>query len=245
MKLVDQGKLSLNSNALSLGLFPNALPYRYLDDWFSVGPARPGMTITRLLSHTASIATAPTNSRKPMNDSFWNSFDTWTFLSGQGLTTGVHWDQNLGEPGTSFDYANRGYVLAQAIVEHKTGVPFTTHMQDLVLGPLGRDDSTAMLPLDNAWDDRTAQQHHRDNGYATAQAYRRLSTAHAGGGYHGSAADYAKAMIVLMRAGQTETGATFMSFQRASGHVDGSWLDPTWSMRVVTPRIRTTASVST
>jgi len=50
-------------------------------------------------------------------------------------------------PGTSWRYSGGGYVILQQLLEDTTGKPFYQLMHDMVLAPIGMDDSTYEQPL--------------------------------------------------------------------------------------------------
>jgi CubicO group peptidase (beta-lactamase class C family) len=47
------------------------------------------------------------------------------------------------EPGETFEYASANYVVAGAVIEAVTGVPYAEYLEAAVLGPIGMDDAVA------------------------------------------------------------------------------------------------------
>lgn len=118
LKLVDEGKLSLDDN---LGnLLPTATPTAWHD-----------VTIRQLLNHTSGI---PSYTAKPF---FMIEARTSQPITTQQLIDATR-DQPLDfPPGTRFRYNNSGYVLLSAVVERVTGKPWYAALRDKITGPLG------------------------------------------------------------------------------------------------------------
>ena len=62
-------------------------------------------------------------------------------------------------PGTVFRYSGGGVLIVQQVLEDVTGQPFADLMRDLVLDPLGMEDSTFAQPLPEQLHDRAASGH--------------------------------------------------------------------------------------
>lgn len=109
---------------------------RYVRSWrltrrAAAGFNRRGVTIRRILSHTAGL-----NSGRAV------FVPEGTPLPGAAavLAGRVEGHPKLmleSEPGTVVRYTGMGYTLMQCLVEDVTGMPFAAAMRDLVLGPLG------------------------------------------------------------------------------------------------------------
>ena len=98
-------------------------------------------------------------------------------------------------------------MLAEAMVEAVTGAGFADLMQDRVFDALGMNDTTAHQPLSASWSERAAVLHNA----AGAPRNRMVFPWRSAGGVYASATDYARAMIVPMRRGKTESGARLLS----------------------------------
>jgi CubicO group peptidase (beta-lactamase class C family) len=81
-------------------------------------------------------------------------------------------------PGTSFRYSGGGTTVVQQILEDSTNKPLADLVEELVLGPLGMENSTYEQPLPEARRTHAAVGHHADgtplkgkwNGYAAVAA---------------------------------------------------------------------------
>lgn len=120
LKLVEQGRLGIDQVVgWDLAGYVGAAP---------TDPRLGGITVRRLLSHTAGLGLG----------------DTLTFgavvpscpVAAQRLLTGTL----SYNPGTGYVYANLGYCLLGLLVEQVTGRPYTDVVQEVVLTPLGIGD---------------------------------------------------------------------------------------------------------
>lgn len=127
MRLVEEGKLDLDSPV-----------EQYLTRWHlpsSRYDAR-GVTIRRLLSHTAGLSShvprgLPAGQKLPSLEES---------LSGSRLGTSPV--RLAMEPGVQYSYTGGGYTLLQLIIEEVTGESFAGYMQHAVLDPLGMNHSS-------------------------------------------------------------------------------------------------------
>lgn len=127
MKLVEEGKIELDSPA-----------EKYLTRWhlpeskYDVN----GVTIRRLLSHTAGLSLHgyPGWSPKDKLPSIEES------LSGKNNGPGDV--RVIMEPGTKWKYSGGGFTILQLIIEEVTGQRFASYMQKEVLDPLGMKNSS-------------------------------------------------------------------------------------------------------
>jgi CubicO group peptidase (beta-lactamase class C family) len=132
MRLVEQGRLDLDAPVET-----------YLTRWhlpasrFDSG----GVTIRRLLNHTAGLNT---QDYSPVTTRPLPSLEqSLTGGSGQpGDRVGSDDVRITAEPGRQYNYSNGGYTLLQMVVEEITGQPFATYMQREVLNPLGMTHSS-------------------------------------------------------------------------------------------------------
>lgn len=122
MRLVEQGKLDLDA---PVG--------RYLTRW-SLPPSAydpQGVTVRRLLSHTAGLSVhgypgyAPDAPLPSLEESL-NGFLGDSYAVSQ-----------MAEPGTIFNYSGGGYTLLELLVEEVSGQTFADYMHSEVLSPLG------------------------------------------------------------------------------------------------------------
>lgn len=130
MRLVEQGILDLDA--------PIA---RYLNSWdFPQGKWGEGVTIRRLLSHTAGM---------PLGDF------TDTYAPGENMPSlREKLSQEavmVQEPGSEFSYSNVGYHLLELLIEDVTGQKFADYMHSEVFSPLGMktaafDAGSALTP---------------------------------------------------------------------------------------------------
>ena len=118
-------------DAIDLG----APAQEYLARWElpsdSFGPD--GVTVERVLSHTAGLPWQIGESRPPERS-----------LSAPELLSGAQGGEPVRvvePPGTAFRYSNPGYTLLELLVEDVTGGDFATVVEAEVLEPLGMDDS--------------------------------------------------------------------------------------------------------
>lgn len=114
---VDEGLLALDEPVV-----------RWLPTWG--GPERAGITLRRLLSHTAGLKKRPRNG----------------FCQGLG-SLGACVDHMAdaplaGAPGAEFRYSSAGFHVAARVLEVAAGRPFAALMQERLLGPLGMADTT-------------------------------------------------------------------------------------------------------
>lgn len=127
MRLVEQGRLDLDAPV-----------ERYLTRWH-LPPSQydlRGVTVRRLLSHTAGISSHvppsfPLGQQVPSPEE--------ALLGSGGLTAPV---VLAAAPGTRFSYTGGGYTILQLLVEEVTGEPFSQYMQHAVLEPLDMQHSS-------------------------------------------------------------------------------------------------------
>ena len=131
MRLVEQGLMDLDAPVES-----------YLTRWHL--PASDfnseGVTIGRLLSHTAGLNTqdySPVTTR-PL-PSLEQSLNGGSGQPGDRNSDDV---RIIAEPGTQFNYSNGGYTMLQLAIEEIADEPFATYMQREVLDPLGMTHSS-------------------------------------------------------------------------------------------------------
>jgi CubicO group peptidase (beta-lactamase class C family) len=124
MKLVEKGQLDLDAPV-----------EQYLTRWH-LPPSSfdaSGVTIRRLLSHSAGLSTNNYYGLPP-DQALPSLEESLSRISG-----GV---QIVMEPGTQYNYAGGGFTLLQLIIEEVTGETFAAYMQREVLDPLGMSHSS-------------------------------------------------------------------------------------------------------
>ncbi|WP_374585750.1 serine hydrolase domain-containing protein [Pseudoduganella sp.] len=115
MKLVEEGKLSLDADAGSYLGFALRNPHY---------PARP-ITLRHLLSHTSTL-----------RDDAGYSWGAATLLREVLVPGGKMWARD-GEPGAYFTYSNLNWGVIGTIMERVTGERFDRLMKRLLLAPMG------------------------------------------------------------------------------------------------------------
>lgn len=127
MKLVQEGKLDLDAPA-----------EKYLTRWhlpeskYDVN----GVTIRRLLSHTAGLSLhgypgwSPKDELPTIEESL------------NGKNNGPGRVEIIMEPGTKWKYSGGGFSILQLIIEEITGKKFEVYMQEEILNPLGMTNSS-------------------------------------------------------------------------------------------------------
>lgn len=128
MKLVDEGLFDLDEPVGT-----------YLTRWHI--PPSPfddsGVTIRRLLDHTAGISLSGYGAGTPVGEPLPRLEAS---LSGE--TRGCGAVELIRQPGEAFMYSGGGYTILQLVVEEVTGQSFATYMSQSVLKPLGMESST-------------------------------------------------------------------------------------------------------
>jgi len=127
LRLVQDGKLDLDTPV-----------DRYLTRWHLPPAAfnRDGVTLRRLLSHTAGLSLsgypgfAPDQPLPTIEESL------------AGATNGSGDVRLIMEPGSRWQYSGGGYTIAQLLVEEVTGRRFNDYMREAVFAPLGMTSSS-------------------------------------------------------------------------------------------------------
>ena len=143
LRLVELGAIDLdvdvNDALRSWRIPPNG-------DW------QPRVTLRQLLSHTAGL-TVHGFPGYPLGGPTPSLIDV---LEGRGNTQPV---RVRTMPGLQFSYSGGGYTVLQQLVIDLTGRPFADVARELVLEPLGMEESTYEQPLPEAWRSRAATGH--------------------------------------------------------------------------------------
>ncbi|MFZ5896028.1 MAG: serine hydrolase domain-containing protein [Myxococcota bacterium] len=216
--------LSLSTDARSVAL--NQTPFNALYAWKLAMESDPaaygwpdavplpsGLTLRRLLSHTASMQPHSTTGipvsywRTPSLSQLLLGFDCLS-SSGCGYygSRTVWYDPALGAPGTSSDYSGGGFLVAQAVAEERTQMEFEQLMQARVFTPLGLNDLVYVTsPPSSSLEATLAVQHD------SAPRERSIYPWASGGGLYGSARDYARILIPLLNQGRSDIDTQFLS----------------------------------
>ena len=181
MALVEAGELELDDPVLPL-----------LERWELPGSelATDGVTLRRLLSHTAGLSLHgypgfPLDRELPTLEESLSGRTNWA-----GKVVLRH------EPGTRWQYSGGGYTLAQLLLEEATGEAFAPWMAGHVLAPLGMGASTFVF--DEVPAERRATPHGRDG----APIGQRRFTAKAAAGLWTSAEDLARFAAATLGMGE-------------------------------------------
>ncbi len=112
LRLADVGALALDSELAE-----------YLPD---AAAAQPGVTLRRILSHSAGLPIDVRPDRVPYRPGL-----DWPMLAAACVA-----EPAVAAPGTLVQYGNHGYGLVAVLIEQICGTSFASALQDLVLGPL-------------------------------------------------------------------------------------------------------------
>jgi len=132
MKLVEEGRLDLDTPMNT-----------YLTRWqLPDGPFdEDGVTIRRLLSHTAGLGDglgydgfASAEEVQSLEQSLSRARDASPNAAGSVAVTS--------EPGSEWNYSGGGYTLLQLVVEEVSGQSFAAYMKEAVFDPLAMDDTS-------------------------------------------------------------------------------------------------------
>ena len=174
LHLVERGRISLDDPV-----------DRYLRRWHlpSAAWSTDGVTVRRLLSHTAGVSLPSVHE--------YGGAETLPSLP-VALASSPDAVQVSTQPGTAFSYSGGGYEILQLLVEDVTGRPFADYMRDDVLLPLGMTHSTFDPTRVNAA--RLAVPY--DSGHVTP---RRRYVGLAAAGLYSTAEDLARFVAAGMR----------------------------------------------
>lgn len=119
MTLVDAGRMELDA-PLS----------RYLPAW-STGRVRDGVTIRRLLTHTAGL---------PAFVTFWHPRNG-ALRGRDAMVAAIDSIGPTAEPGSRYEYSDLGFILLGAAVESVTGTTLDSYVRTALWEPLGMEDT--------------------------------------------------------------------------------------------------------
>ena len=131
MKLVDEGKLSLEDKVTEL------LPEYQLKQAY---PESAPITVKSLLTHTSGVP-------RDTHHGYWGGPD-FPFPDKQGVFDSLSTAQTLHPVGASITYSNVGFALLGQIIERTTGETYKQYLEQYVFKPLGMSHSQVELPID-------------------------------------------------------------------------------------------------
>ncbi len=210
MRMRKRGQIQLGTDAQMMATNPNNPGWFNMQTWRTIGMQRfgtdlpSGITLSRLLSHTAAMHDNITSDANNINDGWGGmlgatEYNTAFILGGYacdpdcGFTKRTWWNPIYGVPGTRYVYSNVGYEVVRGMMEDLRGQPFQEIMQQEVLTPLGMTN-TSYDVLDPAFETRAAPGLSGSKAALTRKTYQW----YAGGGVYTTPEDYAKAMMVLI-----------------------------------------------
>ncbi len=166
MRLVDQGKLSLDARVADV------LPWYRKDTGHRI-------TVSQLLNHTSGIPDymhLPGIGREGFQRQVGDApIEVRSFIE-KWCSGDLEW-----EPGTRWGYSNSGYAILGAIVERLTGQRFEKALRVLVLDPLGVKDTDDLAMRPRAVVDRLATGYERSLGTLITRRPWNISTAYGAG----------------------------------------------------------------
>lgn len=142
MQLIEQGKLSLDTDVSTLMGFNVRNPYY----------SSTIVTVRMLLSHTSSLS----------DDNGYSTFDLINPSVSSSNSIRRCW--NNYKPGSSYEYCNLGYNILGAIVEIVSGERFDVYVKKHILDPLGLNASYNVKDLDSS---KFVKIYHYSNGSYT------------------------------------------------------------------------------
>lgn len=129
MKLIDEGKLSLDTNVQTL------LPKLTLAQAFPEGG---DITIASLLTHSSGVP-------RDTDHAYWSAPDHH-FPTKRELYQALSKAQTTHAVGTSIAYSNVGYALLGQVIEQVSGKSYKDFVESEIFSPLHMQDSTVELP---------------------------------------------------------------------------------------------------
>lgn len=141
MKLVDEGKITLNQKVFGTG---GILGTTYGTQPYSANLDK--ITVRQLLDHTAG-GDAWSNSWDLVNnkiDPFYQK-EWLSYTQAQVIGATIDTRPIIQTPGSKFVYSNVGINIAGRVIEKITGVKYETYVQDNILKPLGISASSTRI----------------------------------------------------------------------------------------------------
>lgn len=189
LRLVEQGLLDLDADVST-----------YLTRWTlpANGDGRPRLTLRQLASHTAGLTS---------HEGFPGYRQGQAVPSLVEVLGGVHPANAPGVrvdtvPGRRFSYSGVGTTLIQLLMEEVTGASASELLSELVLEPLGVNESTFVQDLDDP-----ARAHGHLSGMEPVQGGWRVHPELCAAGLWTTAADYLRLLVAVQSAYAGEPGA--------------------------------------
>jgi CubicO group peptidase (beta-lactamase class C family) len=178
MKLVDDGMIGLDDPV-----------EKYLTRWHIPSSLYDtnGVTIRRLLNHTAGISLEGYGSGVPAGEPLPTLEESLL-----GDTRGCGAVELVREPGEGMMYSGGGYTILQLLVEEVTGKTFAEYMKEDVLNPLGMSSSAFV------WDEKVQSRLSRAYGTYYNEIPNQTYIEEAAGGLYSSLNDMARYTQVLI-----------------------------------------------
>ena len=183
-----------------------------LASWASTVDLPEGVTLKRLLSHSASLEPHSTT-----------AFSLSSVIPGTfELLMGAWWCRSTNDcdressrrvrpdgttPGTAYNYSGGGFLAAEAVIEAYAGDSFDQRLRDYVFTPIGMENALLANPLSAAERARAATPHNSDGTTRGHLSYPWT----AGGGVFATPSDIAKATVVLLNQGVAGNGQRILS----------------------------------
>jgi CubicO group peptidase (beta-lactamase class C family) len=207
LRLVEAGAINLDADVNSLLTTWKVPPN---------GAWQPRVTLRHVLTHTSGF-TVPLYPGYPREATIPTVLQV---LDGErpARTPAVRVDLI---PGTQYRYSSGAFVVLQQLLMDVTGLSFAELMRELVLGPLGMDDSTFEQPLPEHRRHRAATGHR--NGGQPVQGGWFVYPEAAQGGLWTTPSDLARFVIELQKARAGHSGrllSTEMANEMLSPHID-------------------------
>lgn len=177
MKLLDQGKISLDQKVFGTGAILG-------NDYASIYSANvTNITVGQLLHHTS--GGWPNDGNDPM-------FTNPTMTAAQLITWTLNNRPLTNTPGSAYAYSNFGYCVLGRIIEKITGITYAAAVKSLVLQPSGVTD---MVISGNTLADRVANEvkYYGQSG-ENPYAYN-IARMDSHGGWLGTATDLARVLV--------------------------------------------------
>lgn len=176
-KLIDQGKLSLNTK------LSDVLPW-YRNDTSSK------ITIFHLLNHTSGIPNYLNQKKRDLQDII-RDFGTNNIDKKEFALKYCSSDLEF-EPGTKWNYNNSAYFLLGLVIEEITGKPFDLAAKEMIFDPLNMASSGDLQPNPKAVINNLATGYVRTSEGLNRMHYWNLSTAFAAGSLYSTVEDLLK-----------------------------------------------------
>ncbi|MBW9151993.1 serine hydrolase [Clostridium estertheticum] len=203
MKLVDSGKIKLDTPITE-----------YIKEFKMVDDRYKKITVRMLLNHSSGLMGSSFSNTLLLGDNDTYSHDT--FLDQLKL-------QRLkAEPGAYSVYCNDGFTLAQILVEHVTGIDYTTYITNTFASPLKMEDTKT--PVSEFDRDRLAKTYY--SGISSSLPAENLNAIGAGGVYS-SAEDLCTFATTFTKNSNGILSQNAIKAMENKEYLNGIWTDDT------------------